>query len=73
MGSFGNLSWWAKVMPGLDSGLVWCANGSLASDEKDCALSLADSCERTGPLVSEGDILVAVAKVSPSEAGCVKV
>jgi hypothetical protein len=69
----GRLSWWAKVIPGLELGLVECAKGSLASDEYDWVLSLADSYERVAPLTSEVAILVAVAKVASSEDGGVKV
>jgi hypothetical protein len=73
MGSLGNLSSWANVIPDLEFGLVECANGSLASEGNDWALSLADSCERCGASASLVDILVTVAKVASSEDGCVNV
>ena len=60
-------------MPGFELGLVECASGSRASEEKDWALSFADSCERVEPLASVVDILVAVASVASSEDGGVKV
>jgi hypothetical protein len=59
-------------MPGFEWGLVECAKGSLASDEKDCALFLAASCERSSPLTSDVDIL-ALASVASNEDGWVKV
>lgn len=60
-------------MPGLEFGFVECANGSLASEEYDCVLALAESWDRTEPFGSACGILVAVAKVASKEDGCVKV
>ena len=74
IGSLGSLSWWAKVMPGLEFGFVWWPRGSLASEGKDAWLSFAEASERTEPFTSEVDMVrVAVARVLFSEAGWVKV
>jgi len=72
MGSFGRLSWWAKVMPGLELGLVWLANGACASEEYDWVLFFADSAERTA-MFSEPDMVEAFINVSSRDAGWVNV
>lgn len=60
-------------MPGLDFGLVECANGAWASGEKDSVLAFADSADRSSPLAFEADMLAALAKVSSKDDGWVKV
>lgn len=72
MGSFGSLSCEANVMPGFEFGFVELAKGAFASDEKACWASLAASIERTVPFSFVVD-MVAVARDSFREEGCVKV
>jgi len=50
IGSFGNLSCAAKVIPGLDAGLVWLAKGAFLSSAKDFVVALAASSDLDEPI-----------------------